>query len=478
MQVGRPLAAADRRRALEPVPGRSRPEPLRRELPGRTRGRSTCASTTSARPRATRRSSGARSTSSSDGQPPQVRAPDLRLRQLTARTLRAAMDMRDPVQAERWEAADPDGFLRRREFLQRTAMAAGLAASAGLALGPETLIAEAARRQRRAPLPSPRDLPIDTFVVLMMENRSFDHFAGWLPGADGKQARPELRRRRRQDLPDPSARARLPGLRLQRPRPLVGGRPRAAERRQVRRLPEGRQRRLRDRLLRREGRPVPGRGRARRSRPATASSARSSARRSRTASTCTPRSRTAQVDNSLPAAGRLPDRLPGLDDLRGAVGQERLEPLLLHRRAGLGALGPARPGPLEPRRGVLPALRATARCRRCRSSTRRSATRAAAPRATSTRTATSAPATRSCPTSCTRSWSRRSGSAARCSSSTTSGAASSTTSPPPRVPDDRGTTRPQQGLRPDGLPHPGGHRLAVRAPRPRRPHAAGASSRS
>src|SRR5213079_1937474 len=41
--------------------------------------------------------------------------------------------------------------------------------------------------QRRAALPSPRNLPIDTFVVLMMENRSFDHFAGWFPGADGEQ---------------------------------------------------------------------------------------------------------------------------------------------------------------------------------------------------------------------------------------------------------------------------------------------------
>ena len=48
-------------------------------------------------------------------------------------------------------------------------------------------------------------------------------------------------------------------------------------------------------------------------------------------------------------------------------------------------------------------------------------------RATSTRTATCASARRSWPTSCTRSWSRRSGSAARCSSSTTSGAGSSTT---------------------------------------------------
>jgi phospholipase C len=98
------------------------------------------------------------------------------------------VDARDPLQAERWQARDPEGLLRRRDFLQRTAVTAGLAASAGLALGPETLIAQAARAQRRAPLPEPNDLPIDTFVVLMMENRSFDHFAGWFPGADGKQA--------------------------------------------------------------------------------------------------------------------------------------------------------------------------------------------------------------------------------------------------------------------------------------------------
>jgi phospholipase C len=37
-------------------------------------------------------------------------------------------------------------------------------------------------------LPSPRNMPIDTFVVLMMENRSFDHYLGWLPNADGRQA--------------------------------------------------------------------------------------------------------------------------------------------------------------------------------------------------------------------------------------------------------------------------------------------------
>src|SRR3954451_7952329 len=83
------------------------------------------------------------------------------------RTLAPRMDVRDPLQAERWEATDREGYLRRREFLQRTAMTAGLAASAGLVLGPEALIAQAARAQRRSPLPSPKNLPIDRFVVLM-----------------------------------------------------------------------------------------------------------------------------------------------------------------------------------------------------------------------------------------------------------------------------------------------------------------------
>src|SRR5258707_4026656 len=39
-----------------------------------------------------------------------------------------------------------------------------------------------------ASLPPPAQSGIDHVVVVMMENRSFDHFLGWLPGADGKQA--------------------------------------------------------------------------------------------------------------------------------------------------------------------------------------------------------------------------------------------------------------------------------------------------
>ncbi|MGA9856593.1 MAG: alkaline phosphatase family protein, partial [Solirubrobacteraceae bacterium] len=97
-------------------------------------------------------------------------------------------DIRSPQEAERLLAVAPDAFHTRREFLQRTAVTAGLAAGMGLVLDPDTVVAEAARRQREVKLPAPRDLPIDTFVVLMMENRSFDHYLGWLPGADGRQA--------------------------------------------------------------------------------------------------------------------------------------------------------------------------------------------------------------------------------------------------------------------------------------------------
>lgn len=58
----------------------------------------------------------------------------------------------------------------------------GLAAAgaAGLGAGP---LAQAA-----GALPSPQASGIDHVVVVMMENRSFDHILGWLPGADGRQA--------------------------------------------------------------------------------------------------------------------------------------------------------------------------------------------------------------------------------------------------------------------------------------------------
>ncbi len=95
-------------------------------------------------------------------------------------------DERDPQIAEELAARDSDEALRRRDFLQRAAVAGGLAAGMAGVLSPDTILAQATKRAR-TPVPDPRNLPIDTFVVLMMENRSFDHYLGWLPGADGRQ---------------------------------------------------------------------------------------------------------------------------------------------------------------------------------------------------------------------------------------------------------------------------------------------------
>src|SRR2546428_4907213 len=68
----------------------------------------------------------------------------------------------------------------RRKFLESAAIGVGAAA-----LGRHGALAE----QFTAPaLPNPDDSGIDHVVVVMMENRSFDHILGWLPGADGKQA--------------------------------------------------------------------------------------------------------------------------------------------------------------------------------------------------------------------------------------------------------------------------------------------------
>ena len=73
--------------------------------------------------------------------------------------------------------------LSRRELLVRGSALAGGAALFGL---PEW--ARAPGVQAAPKLPAPTSSGIDHIVVVMMENRSFDHFLGWLPGADGRQA--------------------------------------------------------------------------------------------------------------------------------------------------------------------------------------------------------------------------------------------------------------------------------------------------
>ncbi|HXA43639.1 MAG TPA: alkaline phosphatase family protein [Candidatus Solibacter sp.] len=70
-------------------------------------------------------------------------------------------------------------MISRRRFLEGAAMV-----SAASALQPWQTVKALAQAGN---LPDPSHAPFDHVVVVMMENRSFDHFLGWLPGANGKQ---------------------------------------------------------------------------------------------------------------------------------------------------------------------------------------------------------------------------------------------------------------------------------------------------
>jgi phospholipase C len=69
----------------------------------------------------------------------------------------------------------------RRQFLYGSAAALG-----SLSAGRSLLGADWADKKKG--LPKPDKSGIKHVVVVMMENRSFDHLLGWLPGADGQQA--------------------------------------------------------------------------------------------------------------------------------------------------------------------------------------------------------------------------------------------------------------------------------------------------
>jgi phospholipase C len=68
----------------------------------------------------------------------------------------------------------------RRKFLGR------VAGAGALAVGARGWLSRPAGAQ--VLLPPPAQSGIDHIVVVMMENRSFDHYLGWVPGADGRQA--------------------------------------------------------------------------------------------------------------------------------------------------------------------------------------------------------------------------------------------------------------------------------------------------
>jgi phospholipase C len=70
--------------------------------------------------------------------------------------------------------------ITRRQLLAGTAAVATGAAATRAGAAPQT-------GWRPGSLPSPSTSGIDHIVVVMMENRSFDHYLGWLPGANGRQ---------------------------------------------------------------------------------------------------------------------------------------------------------------------------------------------------------------------------------------------------------------------------------------------------
>src|SRR5438093_9301185 len=99
--------------------------------------------------------------------------------------------------------ADSQRRLSRRQFVRR---AAGVAA--GVTIGVSSTSALDQRRDKR--LPTPQRSGIEHIILVMMENRSFDHFLGWLPGAEGRQSRLDVHRCRRNVSCHVSAGARLP----------------------------------------------------------------------------------------------------------------------------------------------------------------------------------------------------------------------------------------------------------------------------
>ena len=386
--------------------------------------------------------------------------------------------------------------MQRRDFLRARPTAAG-AAGAAASLPLNLLLGEAAKREAlAAALPSPPNMPIDHFVVLMMENRSFDHYFGWLPNADAVQQRtymdPDNGNASGRDPARVDARAApVAGLRPPRPRPLLERRPRAARQlahrtRRRSRMgswpgdndefalcyydegdlgfihPAGKEFTVYDRFhCSLMGPTWPNRYYKWSAQSGGSAGQHASGGHARQPVGDALRPRAADNPATRPRPG-LTARYYNSDLPFSAVWGPRGAAVDSAGRRLLRRLRRRHAAEHLVRRPAVPRRRR--RRRRCRP--------------TSTRSATCGWARRSCPTSCMPSSSRPTGSAARCSSSTTSGEGSSTTCGRPASPTIAQQLQHRQRLRPDGIPHPGRGGLALRAAAARSATSSAGSSRS
>src|ERR1700726_2134606 len=87
------------------------------------------------------------------------------------------LEIKNEVQKDDHQPAS----IARRSFIKGVALTGG-----ALAVGGAASFNSRALAGQFSPLPTPAASGIEHIVVLMMENRSFDHFLGWLPGANGR----------------------------------------------------------------------------------------------------------------------------------------------------------------------------------------------------------------------------------------------------------------------------------------------------
>src|SRR2546426_3707174 len=97
--------------------------------------------------------------------------------------------MRSPVPPQEGGSMSPR-TVTHRDVSRRRFVASAATAAGALAVGcsDQTITAPLLARLERRDFPHPASSGLEHVILVMMENRSFDHFLGWLPDADGRQA--------------------------------------------------------------------------------------------------------------------------------------------------------------------------------------------------------------------------------------------------------------------------------------------------